>query len=209
MNANTETFATWDKIAKLYEAKFMKEELYNASYDYFCALLPNTKAKIIDVGCGPGNITKYLLTKQPNLAVLGVDISPNMIALAEKNNPSAKFVVMDTRLIGELTDKYHGIIAGFCLPYLSQHECEMLICNSNTLLYKDGVLYLSFVEGNPKDSNFKSGNAGRVFFYYHRLQTIEFQLENNGFSVLEIINVPFKTSETTSETHTIIVAKKI
>ncbi|WP_067145779.1 class I SAM-dependent DNA methyltransferase [Pseudotamlana agarivorans] len=209
MNANNETFATWDKIAQLYEAKFMKEELYNASYDYFCALLANSKAKIMDVACGPGNITQYLLKKHPTCEILGVDIAPNMIALAEKNNPTAKFKTMDIRLIGEFTDKYHGIICGFCVPYLSEDECHALISNASTLLHNEGVLYLSFVEGDPKDSKYKSGNAGRVFFYYHRLQTIKTQLLDNGFSVLETINLPFKTSDTTSETHTILVAKKL
>ncbi|AUS07117.1 class I SAM-dependent methyltransferase [Pseudotamlana carrageenivorans] len=124
MKGNSETFATWDKMAQLYEAKFMKEELYNASYDYFCTRISSPRAKIMDVGCGPGNITQYLLKKHPTYEVLGVDIAPNMIALAEKNNPMAQFITMDIRLIGELTHKYHGIICGFCLPYLSEEECR-------------------------------------------------------------------------------------
>lgn len=35
MNNNQETYQTWNKVAKLYEEKFMDLALYDQSYDLF------------------------------------------------------------------------------------------------------------------------------------------------------------------------------
>ena len=100
MNPQEETIETWNHIAKLYQEKFMDLALYNDSYDYFCRALDKPQAKILEIGCGPGNITKYLLFKRPDFEILGIDVAPNMISLAQQNIPAAHFEVMDARLIG-------------------------------------------------------------------------------------------------------------
>lgn len=209
MDQYKETFDTWNKIAELYQDKFMKLDLYNDTYDFFCDAIAKPNAKLLEIGCGPGNITKYLLNKKADFDILGIDIAPNMIELAKKNNPSADFAVMDTREINTFTTKFDGIIAGFCVPYLSQTECEGLICNSYELLNNNGVIYLSFVEGNDKDSGFKEGNAGRVYFYYHNLDDLKDQLLKLKFQKIEIFSVAYKRSEIETEIHTILIAKKI
>lgn len=209
MDQYKETFNTWNKIAELYQDKFMNLDLYNDSYDFFCDAIAKTNAKLLEIGCGPGNITKYLLEKNSHFDILGIDIAPNMIELAKKNNPAANFAVMDTREINTLTTKFDGIIAGFCLPYLSQTECEDLIYNSYELLNNNGVIYLSFVEGNEKESGFKVGNAGRVYFYYHNLYALKEQLIKTKFQDIETFKVAYKRSETESEMHTILIAQKI
>ena len=63
MDKYRETFETWNKVAQLYEDKFMDLDLYNDTYDQFCELLLKKNASILEIGCGPGNITKYLLSK--------------------------------------------------------------------------------------------------------------------------------------------------
>lgn len=209
MDQYKETFNTWNKIAELYQDKFMKLDLYNNTYDFFCDAIVKPNAKLLEIGCGPGNITKYLLNKNADFDILGIDIAPNMVELAKKNNPAADFVVMDTREMNTLTSKFDGIIAGFCLPYLSQTECDDLIYNSCELLNNNGVIYFSFVEGNAKDSGFKEGNAGRVYFYYHNLNALKEQLIKSKFQEIETFKVAYKRSETESEMHTILIAKKI
>ncbi len=69
-----------------YQEKFMNLSLYNETYDLFCNLLSMTKPKVLEIGCGPGNISKYILTKNSNFQIHGIDISPNMINLARINN---------------------------------------------------------------------------------------------------------------------------
>ena len=208
MDRYKETFDTWNKIASLYQDKFMELDFYNDTYDFICNSIDKPNAKLLEIGCGPGNITKYLIAKRPDFDIFGIDIAPNMVELARQNNPAAHFAVMDSRQINNLDSTYDGIICGFCLPYLSNTETNELIANSYNLLNENGLLYLSFVEGDPDKSDFKAGIGGRVYFYYHKLDDITSQLNIFKFGEIKIFNVKYKISETEFDTHTILTAKK-
>ncbi|MFF7204770.1 trans-aconitate 2-methyltransferase [Streptomyces sp. NPDC008141] len=43
-------------------------------------------ARIADVGCGPGNVTTLLADRWPDAHITGFDLSPEMLALAEKDH---------------------------------------------------------------------------------------------------------------------------
>ncbi len=208
MDRYKETFDTWNNVASIYQGKFMDLDLYNDTYDYICNSVTKQKAKLLEIGCGPGNITKYLLTQRPDFDIFGIDIAPNMIELARKNNPTANFAIMDSRQIRSLDKKYDGIISGFCLPYLSQTESNELISNSYDLLNDNGIFYLSFVEGDPDKSDFKVGSGGRVYFNFHNLDDLKIQLINTQFDDIKTFRVKYKTSETEFDIHTILTAKK-
>lgn len=208
MDKNKETFNTWNNIASLYQNKFMELDLYNDTYDFICKTIDKHKAKLLEIGCGPGNITKYLLSKRPDFDIFGIDIAPNMIELAKQNNPTAHFSVMDSRHIHTLDSNYDGIIGGFCIPYLSQTECNELITASYDLLNNNGLIYLSFVEGDPEKSDFKVGSGGRVYFYYHKLDAIIAQLNRFQFGEINTFKVKYKISEAEFDIHTIVTARK-
>lgn len=204
-----ETFDTWNNIASLYQDKFMNMDLYNETYDYICTFIKKTNAKLLDIGCGPGNITQYLLSRRPDFDIFGIDIAPNMIELAKQNNPTADFAVMDSRQISGLDKKFDGVIAGFCLPYLSPNERNKLIDDAYKLLNDNGLIYLSFVEGDPDQSDYKTGSGGRVFFHYHNLDDLTAQLFKSSFDEIKTFTIEYKVSETGYETHTIVIAKRV
>jgi SAM-dependent methyltransferase len=202
MSKYKETFATWDKMASLYQEKFMNLDLYNDTYDFVCDTIAKKNPKILEIGCGPGNITSYILSKRPDFDVFGIDVAPKMVELAKKNNPTAKFAVMDSRQIDNLQTKYDGIVCGFCLPYLSHKDSVKLIKDSYGLLHNGGLIYLSFVEGDAKESGYKANNSGdRVYFHFHDLDSLKKILTENNFG-------EFKKSESEMDTHTILMAKK-
>lgn len=204
-----ETFETWNKVATLYQDKFMDLDIYNETYDFICHSIIKSKAKLLEVGCGPGNITKYLLAKRPDFDIYGIDIAPNMIELAKKNNPAARFSVMDIRQISELKSEFDGIICGFCLPYLSQKDSTKLISDSYNLLTEKGLIYISFVEGDPNKSGFQVASSGdRSYFYFHNLEELKEQLIKTGFEEVRMVKVSYKKSEKVTEIHTILTAFK-
>ena len=208
MDNYQETFDTWNKLASLYQDRFMDLDLYNDTYNFICHSITRGHAKVLEIGCGPGNITKYLLSKRPDFDIYGIDIAPNMIELAKKNNPSARFAVMDSRQIDKLNEKYDGIVCGFCLPYLSQTDCQKLITDCYHLLNENGLIYLSFVEGEPEKSEFKVGSGGRVYFNYHKLDNIKAQLNDFKIAELKTFYVKYPISENEFDIHTILIAKK-
>ncbi|WP_339917992.1 class I SAM-dependent methyltransferase [Yeosuana marina] len=209
MDTYKETFRTWNKVASIYEDKFMDLDLYNDTYNFFTEQIPTNNPEILEIGCGPGNITKYVLGKRPDFKLTAIDIAPNMIKLAKKNNPNATFKVLDIRNITTIRQNFNGILAGFCVPYLSQMDCLKLIQDCRKLLSSSGILYISFVEGIYEDSAYQIGSSGdRVFFYYHSLDFFKNIIETNHFTIIKLYHKNFDKTDKTTETHTIMIARK-
>lgn len=187
----------------------MNLDLYDKSYDYLCEKLGHN-SKILDIGCGPGNISKYLLQKRPDFSILGIDISPNMIAIAQKNNPTAVFDVLDIRQIHTLNITFDAIICGFGLPYLSDNDIEKQTSDIYCLLNNDGFIYYSFVEGKASQSGLKKGSSGySMYFHYHEVENIKEKLLENNFSNIKSFDYKYFIDKKTFETHNVLIGVKI
>lgn len=207
MDHYKETINTWNQLAQAYEEKFMDLDLYNDTYAVFCGLLKQ-QAKVLELGCGPGNITRYLLHARPDLQLLASDVAPAMVELAAKNNPATETMKLDSRDMSPLKDrKFDAIVAGFCIPYLSAADVNTLIKQCRERLLKQGSLYLSFVEGDPANSGFITGSTGlRTYFYYHPLTDITGFLEKHGFVMCNCSHKNYRKSDGTGEVHTVLIA---
>ncbi len=183
MNKKTQAVTVFDKNAQLYEEKYMDVSLYDNRLNRLCDLIEKSDARILDVACGPGNITKYLLDKRPNFQVLGIDLSKNMLELAKKNNPTAEFQQLDCMDILSLNQKFDVIIASFLLPYLSKRETIGFIRRATMMLNDKGILYLSFMEGDYKKSAFQTSpsTGEKLFTYLHQIGYITFEIIMNGY----------------------------
>lgn len=184
----------------------MDLDLYNDTYDMVCSQL-SRGANVLEIGCGPGNISKYLLKERPDLCILGTDAAPAMIDLAQKNNPAAEFRLMDCRDISSLTGKYHAVICGFVAPYLAQQELSVLLNECVKKLHDNGILYISAIEGDYQKSGMEKGSSGnqmQVYYYSeHILQSLF--LKSN----LDIISTFRKSYDSdTAPIHLIYILKK-
>ncbi len=55
-------------------------------------------ARVVDLGCGPGNLTAWLAQRWPDAEVVGLDSSPEMIDSARRDGPrGVRFEVADLR----------------------------------------------------------------------------------------------------------------
>lgn len=209
MDKYQKTFATWNKVARLYADRFMKFDLYNATYDVFCDFVLKENSRILELGCGPGNITNYLLSVRPDFIIHGVDAAPNMVQLATENNPNARFSVMDIRDAGKIEDNFDGIVCGFCIPYLSRAEVRNLFDHAHRLLNKQGIMYLSFEEGDYKKSGYRKASTGdAAYFYYYELATIRAILQKTGFKELKVFHIAYERSPQLKEMHLVVIAEK-
>lgn len=188
----------------------MDVDLYNDTYDLFCKYITKQHSNIFEIACGPGNITKYILTKRPDFRVEAIDMAPNMLELAKINNPTAHFQLMDCRNIHTLNSKYDGIICGFCLPYLSKQDCLKLIKDSRALLNANGIFYLSAIEGDESLSGYETNSKGEdpIYINYYDEPFLTASLIEHHFEILDVVRKPYRIKEDVWSTHIIIIAKR-
>ncbi len=209
MDIYKETAETWNKIASIYEDKFMDLPYYNESYDALCSLIQPKSPKVLEIGCGPGNITKYILNKRPDFEITGIDVAQKMVELAMKNNPEAEFVLMDSRDILRLNKKFDAIICGFCIPYLNEIDCQNLFNDCSKLLNQEGLVYLSFVHGEPNQSGFQTNSAGdRMYFHFHLRENVESWMIASGFETVKSFKVKYPKANDQIDIHDILIIRK-
>lgn len=209
MDKNKQAVEVFNKLAQVYQDKFMDVSLYHDSFDTFCSHIKKEKANILELACGPGNITQYLLKKRPDLNILGTDLAPNMIELAKLNNPQANFQLLDSRNILSLNQTYDAIMCGFCLPYLSKEEAIQLIADAAKILTIDGVIYISTMEDDYSKSEFKKGSSGdEIFMHFHEGDYLREALYASGFKNIDIKRQNYPTTDDSKVIDLIIIAQK-
>lgn len=70
--------------------------------------------RIVDLACGPGTMTKRLAAMvSPGGEVVGVDLAPGMVALAQALNiPNARFEIMDIEQLSFEDESFNGALCG-------------------------------------------------------------------------------------------------
>ncbi|MEC5145175.1 class I SAM-dependent methyltransferase [Chitinophaga sp. 212800010-3] len=200
--------AVFNRRAGEYQEKFMDLDIYNSTYQHFCDSIVSTGASVLEIGCGPGNITRYLLQQRPDLQITGIDLAPRMLELARENNPAATFLLMDARNIGHITQRFDAIMCGFCLPYLSPEESAQLIRDAAGLLLPGGIIYLSTMEEDERNhSGIRTNSAGdELFIYYHQAAGLETALSDAGFSGISLQRIAFPLAGDTPVTDLVMTA---
>ena len=209
MIQNSETLKTWDLLAEAYRDGFMELDLYNDTYDQFLSLLVDQNAELLEIGCGPGNITSYLLQRSSLLRILAIDTSPNMLKLAAEACPQAKFKRMDARQINTLSQKFDGLVCGFCIPYLTQEECLQLVKDAAQILRKNGIFYLSFIEDKYENSAIETSSDGKytVQVFYHEAEFFEKAFKKFSFQILYTYRKPYIKKNGSQSTHLIFITR--
>ena len=210
MNQNQNTIQTWDQLAQKYHDKFKDVTLYDDTYDLFCAAVAKEEAAILEIGCGPGNITNYLLSKHPSYKILATDAAPSMVALGQVNNPTANFQVLDARAISQIKQLFDAVMCGFCMPYLSKEESIQMIKDSHALLHNGGVLYFSVIENDYEKSETQTSSDGQytMHVYYHQADYLQQTLAECGFELLHLLRIDYPKPNDMVDTHLIFIARK-
>ena len=75
--------------------------------------------RVVDLGCGPGNLTRLLAERWPAAQVLGVDSSPEMVA-AGRDLPGVELAVGDVRT-WEPTEPVDVLVSNATLQWVPGH----------------------------------------------------------------------------------------
>jgi 2-polyprenyl-3-methyl-5-hydroxy-6-metoxy-1,4-benzoquinol methylase len=204
------TINTFHVLAKQWQNKYMDLDLYNDTYEVFCNVCEKPDASVFEVGCGPGNIAKYILARYPGFRIYGTDAAPAMVELARQNNPAARFDVLDCRHISSIAGKFDAVICGFCLPYLAKPDAAKLIDDAAGLLVQNGVFYLSTIEDDYANSRLQTSSNGQHSahqFFYRENDLLE-MLNHSGFMVQHTFRKHLQKPDGGSETGIILIARK-
>jgi len=108
--------------------------------------IPDNKEnpKVLDLGCGTGNITQKLLTRFPQAEVTCLDLSENMIKIAKNKlsqYKSIEYIIGDFTET-EITEKYDAIISSLALHHIpNDKEKQEMYQAIYEALNKNGVFY--------------------------------------------------------------------
>ncbi len=201
----------FDEFAADYAQRFMDVKSYSDSIDLFCNLIGNTKPKILELGCGPGNITQLLRLRFAESLITAIDLAPKMIEIARALLPDVDYRVMDIRDISSIPEKFDAVMCSFCFPFLSKDDAIKLIADCSERLLPEGVLYISTMEGGEEKAGFEttsfSGDA-EIYFNYHRQAYLEIALNENGFQIEQIKLQDYHEPDGSITTDMIFVAVK-
>ncbi|MEK2475245.1 class I SAM-dependent methyltransferase [Streptomyces noursei] len=143
----------FDAIGNQYETAFPHKEGQIASGVWLSGELP-AGSRILDAGCGTGLPTARQL-RDAGHRVVGIDLSPGMVKLAQENAPGAEFHRLDIadlrggRLGGP--GSFDGITAYFSLLMMPRAEIPCALGMLHDLLRPDGLMALAMVEGDIDD----------------------------------------------------------
>jgi SAM-dependent methyltransferase len=183
--------AGYDAVAATYEEQFADEldrkPLERGVLDAFCEMAP--PGAIADIGCGPGHITRYLAERRDD--VLGVDLSPEMIAVARRQHPRLQFAVASMLRLPYADGAWTGVVTMYSIIHLDADERVRALSEFARTLRPDGLLLVSFhVDGPgfaPGDVNHLRtflGHPVEMDGYFLDPAVVTADLVANGFRVL-------------------------
>jgi len=122
---------------------------------------------VADIGCGSGRVTAHL--HGLGLPVFGIDLSPQMVAVARQTHPGLRFDV-DSMTALDLPDgALGGILAWYSIIHIPKERLPEVFAEFHRVLAPGGHMLLAFQVGDePRHLTEAFGHA--VSLTFHRLQ---------------------------------------
>jgi SAM-dependent methyltransferase len=189
----------YNKTAKNYADKFI-DELKKKHLDRILlksfAAENCDKGKLIDLGCGPGQTTKFLsdcgLTD-----LVGVDISPSMVAVARSINPILNFETADILDLKYPDRTFGSAIAFYSIVHFDYGQVKTAFKEIKRVLAENGQFLFSFHIGDNvvHFDNFLDHQVN-IDFYFFEINKIINLLTETGFEIIDTIErQPYQDAE--------------
>src|SRR4029079_4409150 len=104
------------------------------------------RGPVCDLGCGPGHVTRYL--HERGVDVFGLDLSPAMVAEAQRLNPGIGFHQGDMRALDAADGKWGGAAAMYSLIHIPRAQVPGVLREVRRVLKPNGLFLLSFHVGS-------------------------------------------------------------
>ncbi len=135
-----QVLATYEMLGKKYldYRKMLRSEAYVRAF----ARKLKKHSRILDVGCGAGVPVDDILTKEGH-SVVGIDLSPSLIRLAQKLVPAAEYRVFDMRKLRAGEYRVDGLVCLYAIFHIPRGEHKRVIESFASFLPSGGWLLIS------------------------------------------------------------------
>ena len=182
MDETQTTIHSYNQNAKAYAEKFMCHEPYTKQAKAFAELLRSGDS-VLDIGCGPGNVAKQLLSAK-SLQITGIDLSDEMVKLASANVPSGRFYCQDIRQAEYVTGSFDAVVLSFSIVHLKDAQADELLRKAISWTKKNGYLFVSFMAGKVAGFEQTSFSRQPIFFNYFDHGRIAKLLSEHGMEII-------------------------
>src|SRR3954447_16985410 len=147
--------------------------------------------RVADVGCGPGYVTAHL--HDAGVDVFGIDLSPEMIAIARRDHPDLPFEVGTMTGLDLADASVAGIVAFWSVIHVPDHAIPGVFEEFRRVLRPQGLLLVGFHVGD-ETRHTSEGYTGRpvsVDSHHRRPETMTRWLREAGFTIeAELVMAP-------------------
>ena len=141
------TTSRWDEVAETYNAIFGKDTYY---LDIIARIGAEVQAgeghRIMDLGCGTGNLIAHLLGACPGARISGVDPSPNMIGICASrfsSEPRVNISLGDGTRVGFLSEEFDYVVSNIALHHVLPELRPRCAGEIARVLKPEGILVYS------------------------------------------------------------------
>ena len=189
----TDTQASYDRVAADY-ARDIYDELASKPLDReilnrFAGRLRG-RGVVCDMGCGPGQVGRYLA--DCGLNVVGVDLSPGMLTQAAVLNPDIAFHQGNMLALDEPDGVWAGIVAFYSIIHVPREEVVAALREMGRVLKPGGLLLLAFHTGDAsgrrelRETEMWEQPVALDFWFYEAAEMVGY-LEAAGYAIEEVI----------------------
>ena len=188
--------SVYKKYAKEFDENIASLEIYDESYNCLLGKI-HENSTVLDLACGPGNVSYYLKKHIPDLEITGVDISEEMIDIAKRRIQDGRFIVKDICDISFKT-KFDCVVCAFAIPFLNLQETAHVISTVRQSLKSNGYFYLSFMEGSKEGFEKQSfTHNDELFIYYHPEASVLKIIDQQFLSVIKKFEIDYHEQDGT------------
>lgn len=168
----------WEELNRKHVDRLLLKEFASANKDQgLCA----------DFGCGPGQTTKFLYDNGLK-DIVGIDLSPEMVSVAQKLSPQIKFETGDLLNIAYPSGHLGSALAFYAIVHFTLDEVRKCFGEINRVLKTGGDFLFSFHVGD-EIVHFDKAHDKEIdidLFFFKTDDIVAF-LEETGFNIIDAI----------------------
>ena len=191
MDAKTEELrAAHDVLAEFYAERLAgildRMPIEQAVLSLFCdlTLAAGLGTSVADIGCGTGRLEPYLASR--GLSPRGIDLSPQMIRVARRDNPGFAFDVADLRDLPIEAASLAGVVCWYSLMYLAPSDRPAAFGELARVVKPGGYLVTAFKAGDSqlRRAGHSTGLGVEFDIYWLSPGEMERQVTGAGFTTV-------------------------